>query len=158
MVLLVRFGFQVLYGQIFVHRPGEGGFPLWTDAHVAQGFAWRPPCIAFGIPDHDGESVVSVTLGAEPPPLAPDCTRAVEAPFAVPPAGIEVGGLAGSRVVAAPPGPCQLRFDLRPRGAGQGFLIGLAVMPGAARRFAILRRDGEMTADAVLETSAEEAR
>jgi hypothetical protein len=157
MRLVARFEFQLLYGQIFVHRPGEGGFPLWTDDHVAQGFAWRPPCVAFGIPDHDGESEVTVALGT-PPPLAADCTRAIETPFEVPAAGAEIGGLAGSRVLPIPPGPCQIRFDLRPRPDGQGYAIGLVFMPGAPRRFAILRRDAEMASDAVLTTEAEEAR
>lgn len=154
---LESFDLAVLYAQVFVSRPGQGGYPLWTDAHVAQGFAWREPCVAFGIPDHDGECRIEVALGA-PPPLAGDCLRAIEVPFLVPPAGVEVGGLAGWRVVPVPAGPHQLRFDLRPGGAGRAYRVGLVLTPAAPRRFAILRRDGEMTAGEVLTTEAEEAR
>ena len=155
---LESFDLTVLYTQIFVSRPGRGGYPLWTDAHVAQGFAWREVCVAFGIPDHDGECRIEVALGT-PPPLAGDCLRAIEVPFLVPPAGIEVGGLAGWRVVPVPAGPHQIRFDLRPGDTvGLAYRIGLVLTPGAPRRFAILRRDGEMTAQDVLTTEAEEAR
>jgi len=154
---LERFDLTVLYGQIFVSRPGEGGYPLWTQAHVDQGFAWRAVCVAFGIPDHDGECRIEIGRG-EPPPLAEDCRRAIEVPYLVPPTGVEVGGLAGWRIVAMPPGPHQLRFELMPGGAALGFRVRLVLMPGAPRRFAILRRDGEMTTDTVLTTEAELAR
>ena len=154
---LVSFDLAILYAQIFVSRPAGGGYPLWTDAHVAQGFAWRDVCVAFGVPDHDGESRIDVSRGA-PPPLAADCLRAIEVPFLVPPSGVEVGGLAGWRIAAVPPGPHQLRFELRPGGPGRGYRIGLVLMPAAPRRFVILRRDGEMTATEVLTTEAEAAR
>jgi len=52
--LIVRFDLLVVCGQIRVHRPG-GGFPPWTGTPLAQGFAWRGACTAFGIPDHDRE-------------------------------------------------------------------------------------------------------
>lgn len=154
---LESFDLTVLYAQIFVSRPTEGGYPLWTDAHVAQGFAWREICVAFGIPDHDGECRIEVSRGT-PPPLAEDCLRAIEVPFLVPPTGVEVGGLAGWRIIGVPAGPHQIRFDLRPGGADLAYRIGLVLIPGAPRRFAILRRDGEMTTDEVLTTEAEEAR
>jgi hypothetical protein len=157
LLILDRFDLTVLYGQIFVSRPGEGGYPLWTQAHVDQGFAWREACVAFGIPDHDGDCRVEVGRGP-PPPLEGDCLRAIEVPYLVPPGGVEVGGLAGQRVVAMPPGPHQIRFDLSPEAAGPGLRVRLLLTPGAPRRFAILRRDAEMTTDTVLTTTAEEAR
>lgn len=36
---------------------------IWSDEHVAQGFAWNDNVVSFGIPDHDGGCLVELYAG-----------------------------------------------------------------------------------------------
>ena len=61
--MIAEFPITVLYTQVVVHladlpRPGL----LWDDDHVAQGFAWSEGIASFGVPDHDGECLLSVDV------------------------------------------------------------------------------------------------
>ena len=60
-MVLAEFDLAIDYGQIFVFGPSVvRPVVVWTDEHVAQGFAWSPSAVSFGVPDHDGESLVKV--------------------------------------------------------------------------------------------------
>jgi hypothetical protein len=62
-MVLAEFDLAVDYGQIFAFRPSVARpVVVWTDEHVAQGFAWSPSAMGFGVPDHDGESLVQVNM------------------------------------------------------------------------------------------------
>lgn len=59
--MLAEFILTVLYSQITVAVPGAPAKGLLcTDEHVAQGFAWSPGFVSFGVPDHDGQVRVAV--------------------------------------------------------------------------------------------------
>ena len=72
---------QILYGQLAVSRPEIALLNLWSDDDVAQGFSWREGSISFGVPDHDGPSVVEVNCVDTRPEFLPNSIHAVEAPL-----------------------------------------------------------------------------
>lgn len=154
--IVAEFSLVVLYGQIFVHgpellRPGL----LWTDAHVAQGFAWAPGVVAFGVPDHDGHSIVRVLLSAA---YAPEEATlwAVKTPFEVGVAPLSIGSLAQTQAVALPPGRYDLVFEAR-AAADAAFALDLHFVPSETPDFAILKQGTELTDDRVLTREADPA-
>ena len=52
-MLIAEYDLTVLYTQIIVYETNLHDF-RWTDDHVAQGFAYMPGDVSFGVPDHDG--------------------------------------------------------------------------------------------------------
>jgi hypothetical protein len=105
-----RFSIFVAYTQVLVHlashpRPGL----IWTDAHVAQGFAWADGVVSFGAPDHDGPCLIEVQpfgSGA----LVADALWAVQVPFKVAET-LMIGTVFDMRPVSIPVGQYNLVFE-----------------------------------------------
>src|SRR4051812_25227685 len=71
----------VTYRQLAVFRSGlNNPFNDWNDAHVRQGFAWRPGSVSFRMLD-DGAMDVEVVRGSSA--RRPDARRVILVPFTV---------------------------------------------------------------------------
>ncbi|MBB4005553.1 competence protein ComJ [Aurantimonas endophytica] len=157
--MLANFLMTVLYTQITVATP-PGPIPalLWTDDHVAQGFAWSPGFVSFGIPDHDGDVRVSVlrdvAFGIDAGTL-----WAVQTPIKVVGPGIEVGTVGYEHAVAVPPGHYNLVFEARHPEAGEveevAYAVRLHFIETSSPTFAILKTGEDVTAERVLSETAE---
>lgn len=151
----------ITQSQISVYDTTVPEFNLWTDQHVAQGFSWRFGHVSFGMPDHDGESLIEAQIAETRPELESDIIRAIEVPFTVFRRG-EVATIFDEAILDIPPGPYALQFRVRPgdledRDRPYIYKIDLIFIPGESERFAILKRSGEIVADDVLTTNAEPA-
>ena len=158
---MIEFPLTVLYTQIQAYRAGmPRAGSLWTDDHVAQGFAWRPETVAFGVPDHDGPCLLQAGAVAHHQ-LDPEVLWAVAVPFEVTTGRVSVGTVLSTVDIELPAGRHRLIFEARPgvaRGdANYAFLLRLSFMPDAAADFAILRRGDELTTDTVLRKDADPA-
>ena len=81
--MIAEFFLTVLYSQITVAAPEAAAHGLlWSDDHVAQGFAWSPGFVSFGVPDHDGQVKVMVRRSHGFQPTA-QTLWAVQTPFDV---------------------------------------------------------------------------
>lgn len=154
----VEFRLVVLYSQIQVCRAGhpEPG-SLWTGEHVAQGFAWRPEAVSFGVPDHDGECLLRAEVLDQPREPASEALWAIRVPFASTTGTVEVGGIAGTQTLDVPFGDHALVFEALPGKDGLAYDLRLTFQPGKAVTFVILRRGGELAADIPLRLDAEAA-
>ena len=110
-MLLAEFDLAVDYGQIFVSRPSPARpVVVWTDEHVAQGFAWSPSAVSFGVPDHDGQSLVQVNT-APRVSVDPQALWAVRVPFDVPSASLTIGSVGVDHEVNVPARHYSLVFE-----------------------------------------------
>lgn len=88
----------------------------WTDAHVAQGFSWRPGSVSFRMAD-DGAVTVEVATADIAPPQS-GATTMIRTPFKVPQTGrIEVGSVFSGAEVVVRPGECDLYFVVSETGS-----------------------------------------
>ena len=156
-----QFLLTVLYAQITVAVPGApvGGL-LWTDDHVAQGFAWSQGFVSFGVPDHDGQVRVTVERSKSFDPDA-DTLWAVQTPFDVGASSVEIGTISDERAVAIPAGRYNLVFEARaPRSASDADIaydLHLHFLETPTPGFAILKQGGEIETERVLSTLADPA-
>lgn len=109
----VEFPIMVTYSQIVVFdRSLEEPFNDWTDAHVAQGFSWRPGSVGFATVEEGGYHLVTVEkdFGEGAPALS--AVRVIDVPFEVPSDGfVEIASISDSNVIGLAPGTYQLRFE-----------------------------------------------
>lgn len=156
MTRLASLPVTILYGQLGVFSPGSARpGRLWTDDHVAQGFAWSPGAVSFGIPDHDGDCRLEIT---EAPRVAvpDDALWSVKVPFTVSGGGVHIGSIVSQTEIALPEGPYDLVFTARPApDPDQGYRLALDFVPSNEPTFAILLRGEELTTDTVLRTDSE---
>ena len=113
-------------------------FNNWTDAHVAQGFSWRPGSVSFATLDDVGPVYVEVVV-APRLELASETQRGIVVPFTVPESGeVEVSGLDRGERVLLLPGHYALLFESCLCESGQErarltFVESLAVEPAVLR-------------------------
>lgn len=159
--MIVEFFLTVLYSQITVATPGAGvrGL-LWTDEHVAQGFAWSPGFVSFGVPDHDGQVKVVVrrSYGFQ---ATVQTLWAVQTPFDAGASFVEVGTIGSERSVSVPAGRYNLVFEARspePTNSGDvAYVVHLHFIETPTPSFAILKQGNELETNRVLSTSADPA-
>ena len=160
--MIASFEATVQYAQINIFRPQEPDTNLWSDEHVAQGFAWREGSVSFGVPDHDGPVWIEVERKDAADPLSGDTMRAIEVPFTVYSDGVVYASLIDDLAIPVPFGAYRLRFEIRPGFTHDetdfALLIVLTFIPDATPDFAILRGDTEVTAQHVLLKTATPAR
>lgn len=101
----------VSYAQLCVFDPSlEAPYNDWTEAHVAQGFSWRPGSVSFATDSDCASTVVDVTWAEGPPDLS-DADGAITVPFVVPPSGaVEIGSVMTGVEVSLPSGHYALYF------------------------------------------------
>lgn len=156
--MIAEFLLTVLYAQVIVFRPDAPTYGLfWTEAHVAQGFAWSDGFVSFGLPDHDGEVRLEVVL-AETFRPDPATLWAVQTPFTVGLQPLSVGTIGIEQAVSLPAGTYNLVFEARAAGveeqADLAYVLRLHFVPDAAPDFAILVQGGDLTTAKVLERTA----
>lgn len=101
----------ILYSQLCVFDPAlKAPFNDWEEAHVAQGFSWRPGSVSFATADHSSPVIVDVTC-ADAPPDAGLAATAIRVPFDAPLSGnVEIGSIMSGVQVPIPPGAYALHF------------------------------------------------
>lgn len=143
----------VAHTQILVHlarhpKPGV----MWTDAPVAQGFAWAEGVVSFGVPDHDGPCLIGVQpfdTGA----LAPGALWAVQVPFKVSET-LMIGTVFDMRPVNLPVGQYNLFFEVPAGQDDHAFGINLKFAKTETPSFAMLKQGGALATDVVPRKSA----
>lgn len=157
--MIAEFFLTILYAQVVVHlsdtaRPGL----IWTDDHVAQGFAWSEGIASFGVPDHDGQSLVMVTL-PEAFSVSEDTLWAVQTPFAVSSAPLQIGTIGDVRAVPVPLSSYNLVFEALPGSAAPGedaaYVLRLHFVRTTEPEFAIIRQGVELSAGTVVRRDAD---
>lgn len=154
MKMTERFSIFVAYAQILVHLAGhpKPGL-LWTDQHLAQGFAWAEGVVSFGVPDHDGPCLIEVQpfdTGA----LAARALWAVQVPFKVTQT-LMIGSVFDMRPVTIPVGQYNLIFEVLAGRDDHAFVFHLKFAKTDKPDFAILKQGGALTSDVVLRELAE---
>ncbi len=159
---MLEFALTVLYTQVIafqtdLSRPGL----LWSDDHVAQGFAWRPETVAFGVPDHDGACLLCVETIVRPYRVPDEAVWALSVPFPATTGRVHVGTVLNTRDFELPVGNYSLVFDVLPgrtiEQASYAYLPRLLFVPDDKPDFAILRKGEEITTDTVLRRDADQA-
>lgn len=159
--MIAEFFLTVLYSQITIAAPDAAARGLlWTDKHVAQGFAWSPGFVSFGVPDHDGQVKVVVQGSPAFQPTA-QTLWAVQTPFDVSASLVEVGTVGSGQGVGIPAGRYNLVFEVRsPASATSSdiaYVVHLHFIETPAPSFAILKQGDELETDRVLSISADPA-
>ncbi|AUX29630.1 MULTISPECIES: competence protein ComJ [Sorangium] len=139
-----QFSLEVAYSQIFVFQSClKDPFNDWTDAHVAQGFSWRPGSVSFRTLDVEGMASVIVEKGTALD-VSPSATRAIQVPFHVPVGvDVEVGTLTGTVVIELDPGDYTVLFE-HGRCLGSGMWCKFRFVPGTTAP-RVVRRDEELS-------------
>lgn len=102
---------EVSYAQLAVFDARlERPFNDWSDAHVRQGFAWRPGSVSFATLETSGPIEATVARSTETSPSA-EPERAIVVPFTVPAHGeIEIATISASMPLPLAPGEYALTF------------------------------------------------
>ncbi len=88
MSTLATFSLHITYGHFAVAEAAcDPPLNDWQDRHVAQGFAWRPGCVAFGTLKASGPMRIEVAR-ADSLDVDPSARRAIVVPFEVGPSGV----------------------------------------------------------------------
>lgn len=156
----MQFFVTITHSQINVFDSSTPDFNLWSDEHVAQGFAWRAGHVSFGTPDHDGRSLVMAEVVSSFAPLTPDVLRAIRVPMTVA-TKLYVATIIDDVPLDISAGTYELEYRLR-KGIAEGenkcaLIVEFSFMEKAVGDFAILARSGEMTADQILTKTAKPA-
>lgn len=156
------FPVSVDYTQVFallssLERPGL----LWTDDHVAQGFAWNPGIACFGVPDHDGECLIEFDPAATAASLAVETSLwAIAVPFEADGSELMVGTLMDDRPFALAGGLYRLVFEAHAGrtegGTAYTYILSFKFIRAEHAGFEILKQ-GPLGSGKVLLTSAEQA-
>lgn len=148
------FQLSVSYAQIVVFVSGITPPEFdWTDDHVAQGFAWMPEIVSFGVPDHDGLCLMQVgTVDAIA--IEPNALRAIRVPFEVPAASLSIGSILDTKEVNVPAGTYSMIFEALPGDASKAgdyaFVLNLKFLNDESPDFEILKQGTELTTNKVL--------
>jgi hypothetical protein len=156
---MTTFSVEVSCAQLAVFDPTLAApFNDWTDAHVNQGFAWRPGSVSFRTLDAAGSILVEVFRTRTLNESTSAAERIIAVPFTVTEHGnIEVASIAGGVALELPAGEYELIFE-HGRRPGQGAWANLyfTSVPTPARPH-VIRADAELALPAVLIMTAEPA-
>jgi Competence protein J (ComJ) len=151
---MLAFPVTVSYTQIVVFVSGITPPEFdWTDEHVAQGFAWMPTIVSFGVPDHDGQCRMKVETVTEIA-VDPKALWAIRVPFDVPSVPLSIGSIFDVRDVRVPEGKYSMIFEALPGDADEtgeyAFALNLKFLRDAAPGYEILKQGTELTTSKVL--------
>ncbi|MGK9165233.1 competence protein ComJ [Inquilinus limosus] len=152
--MIAEFELTVSYTQIVVSVSGITPPEFdWTDEHLAQGFAWMPTIVSFGVPDHDGKCLIQVETVPRIQ-IDPDTLWAIRVPFDVPSVPLTIGSILDGKDVKIPEGRYSLFFEALPGNFGEGrdyaFVFRLKFFKNLSPDFKILKQGTELTTDKVL--------
>ena len=134
---------------------------LWTDDHVAQGFACNDRIACFGVPDHDGECLLEVDLEATQASLTVDASLWVIAvPFHADGSQLRIGTILDDKPFTLAAGLYRLVFEAHPARSENGteytYVLIFRFIPAEHAEFEILRQ-GSLGSGKVLRTTADPA-
>ncbi|HEY9344265.1 MAG TPA: competence protein ComJ [Inquilinus sp.] len=152
--MIAEFELTVSYTQVVVYVSGITPPDFeWTDEHVAQGFAWMPTIVSFGVPDHDGKCLMQVETASRIE-IDPDALWAIRVPFDVPSVPLTIGSIFDGQDVKIPEGRYSLIFEALPGhfddGRNYAFVLRLKFFKDSNPDFEILRQGTELKTDKVL--------
>lgn len=103
---------EVSFGQLAVFNSDlQDPFNDWTDAHVRQGFAWRPGSVSFAVLSSSGSIDIEVFVNS-PDKFSDTAQRVIAVPLLVNEARlIEISGVSQGQVLEIPAGPYRLTFE-----------------------------------------------
>ncbi len=107
------FSLEVSHGQIAVFDARlPQPFNDWSDAHIRQGFSWRPGSVSFSTLDGAGQIQVRVIEGARTHDHDAPPARVILVPFTVPSHGeVEAATISASEPLQLQPGEYELTFE-----------------------------------------------
>lgn len=108
-----RFTLEISYSQLAVFNSRlSHPFNDWTEAHVAQGFTWRPGSVSFGTLSDGGTIAIEVVTRQRYSDQTSGANRVIRVPFEVAECGdIEVASIGTSAHVVLEPGFYALTFE-----------------------------------------------
>jgi hypothetical protein len=112
-VKMSTFSIDVSYSQLAVFMADlTNPFNDWTDAHVAQGFSWRPGSVSFKTLDETGTLTATVSTDASFDDAISNALRVIRVPFVVTDCGdVEVASPGSATTLPLPPGNYELTFE-----------------------------------------------
>ncbi|MFC0214737.1 competence protein ComJ [Paenibacillus chartarius] len=153
----------VSYSQIAVFRKQlPHPFSDWSDAHIAQGFAWREGSVSFGTPSEaDDQSEIDVSVQSELH-LQDNAVRAIVVPFVVGPEGVTVSSIMSAQHhFDVPPGTYELLFEAIPQFPGHSdpmkVRYAFRFVPHSDPQPRVLKHDDELAPPPVLLMEAKAA-
>jgi Competence protein J (ComJ) len=147
---------DVSYGQVAIFQSRlPDPFNDWQDAHVRQGFSWRPGSVSFRTLD-DGSLKVEVGQGT--PPIEADAVRVIRVPFTVDESGeVEVATISQAKLLELKPGTYSLTFEHGRMQQGQMWCRLYWEKVQAQVSAKVLRADPELAPEEVLLMEAQPA-
>lgn len=151
------FELLVSYGQITVFDETIAEhFNDWRDAHVRQGFSWRPGSVAFSTIESWPMSV-EIALADRLVPRD-DAKRAIRVPFEVSPSSsVAVAVVCDKRAVPIPAGVFSLNFEHAMQETGDKMWCVLTFVPDPNPKPEVLIADSMLSPPAVFAMDADPA-
>ena len=103
---------DISYAQLAVFQSALAEpFNDWTDAYLAQGFAWRPGSVSFATVEPSGPIEVEVVRGA-PALESSSASRIIAVPFSIAEdEAVDVASIGDGEVLTLPAGSYRLTFE-----------------------------------------------
>lgn len=151
----------ILYSQISIYDDPAPDFPKWTEEHVAQGFAWRPGHVSFGVPDHNGQCRVIIKTADKFDELKDKDFRVIRVPIELT-SSAWLATVIDEHAIPLETGTYAIEYRLS---AGQPnlkenpymFEINITFKKDENPSFKIVRNGGEMISTEIITTTAEPA-
>lgn len=148
----MRLPLYVSYAQLAVFLPLlDEPFNDWQQAHVDQGFAWRPNSVSFTTLVEEGTHNVELSVVADNVGLAEEAIRVIEVPFEIPLDGaVNIATITEEHSVSLEPGLYMLRAEFLPRQADSTYTVRLHFMPGPLRDAKVIKADSALRVPSTL--------
>jgi hypothetical protein len=137
------FSLYVLYSQLCIFWSSlPQPFNNWLQAHVDQGFAWRPGSVSFRTLDEEGAHNVELVVAKQATEVSKDAIRVIEVPFDVPTDGeIEIASISESVPISLAAGGYTLRCEFFEKLADGVLPVRLVFTLSSSRDFKVIRAD-----------------
>lgn len=145
-VASTAFPLYILYSQLCVFVSSlQQPFNDWLQAHVDQGFAWRPGSASFRALVEEGQHLVELEISKQPTEPSGTAIRVIEVPFEVPADGnIEVASISESVPLTLTAGSYILRCAFYEKNESGVFPVRLTFIPSENPKFKVARADNEL--------------
>ena len=131
-------------------------FNDWTEAHLEQGFTWRPGSVSFKVPVRSGPLQVGIDF-VDSLQLMSDAQWAILVPLHTWGGVIEISTIAQSELIEIPPGQFSLLYQTGIHDGRAWAHFGLLASNGVQVEPRVLRGDDVVHADVELLMQAEPA-
>jgi hypothetical protein len=150
------FSIDISYMQVAVFPANiESPFNNWTNAHVNQGFAWRPGAVSFRALEN-GPTMVEIAT-ADALLLRASTVRAIRVPFDVPSSGeLEIASITDGARWKVEPGEYAIVFETG-HDSDNSPVCRFTFIRGGDQEPKVLKADGELRVPEVLLMTAEPA-